>query len=302
MPPDNAILIPRVVSPAQAQLRLDPVTAALVTTSLVLLAGYLTTQAREPAGQAAYSTLPSAAIAKVSPAPTATPTLVPSPTPSPAPTNTPAVAAADAASAAELAWPTPDPLSKGGSLAFSLRQAGNTDLYAVTVGRSSPIQLTTHPAEDRDPAWSPDGRRLAFSSQRNGNWDLYVLDLPAGKLTRLTDDPAFDGAPAWSPDGRWLVFETYRNLNLDLYIVAADGESAPIRLTENEAADFSPSWSPGGRHIAFTSRRSGNNDIWVIPATGGDFSPLTFSHFRSTEISQAIRTLPSGQHGFSASI
>lgn len=162
-------------------------------------------------------------------------------------------------------WPTPDPLDGGGSVAFTLRQNGQSDIYALSIGQSQPVRLTNHPADDRDPAWSPDGSELAFASRRDGNWEIYVLNMIDGQLRRLTEDMAFDAGPSWSPDGQWLVFESYRAENLDLYIVSSDGSQGPIRLTEDPTPDFSPVWSPEGRHIAFTSWRSGNKDIFVMP-------------------------------------
>jgi TolB protein len=145
-----------------------------------------------------------------------------------------------------------------------MRKNGNSDIYVLMVGVEEPIRLTSHQAEDRDPAWSPDGRYLAFSSRRVGNWEIYVLDLLSGDLSRLTNDLAYDGAPSWSPDGLWLVYESYQDENLDLYLIQSDGSGSPTRLTEHPAQDFSPTWSPRGRHIAFTSWRSGNKDIYIM--------------------------------------
>jgi hypothetical protein len=97
-------------------------------------------------------------------------------------------------------WPTPDYLGTGGSVAFTLRQNGNSDIYVLSVGRPEAIRFTNHPADDRDPAFSPDGRKLAFASHRDGNWEIYVLEVPTGTLIRVTNDVAFDGGPSWSPN------------------------------------------------------------------------------------------------------
>ncbi len=187
------------------------------------------------------------------PLPTATPTLTPSPTP----TATPATIYL-------TPLPTPNPLLGGGSIAFVMNKEGNRDIYVLSIGRDEPVRLTDSPAEDRDPAWRPDGREIAFASRRDGNWELYVLDLPTGDLFRITDNPGFDGNPAWSPDGQWLVYEAYRENNLDIYIIKRDGSEGPIRLTRDPAPDYAPVWSPDGRHIAFTSLRSGNQDIFLV--------------------------------------
>lgn len=161
-------------------------------------------------------------------------------------------------------WPTPDPLNEGGTLAFAMRQNGNNDIYLLPIGQAEPVRLTYHPADDREPIWSPDGRELAFTSHRDGNWEIYIFNLPAGQLRRLTHDLAYDGRPSWSPDGQWIVYESYQNSNLDIYIVKADLSEGPYRITKNPALDFAPAWAPSGRHIAYTSWRSGNKDIFLM--------------------------------------
>ncbi len=158
----------------------------------------------------------------------------------------------------------PDPLRVGGSIAYTLRVNGQDDIYALSIGQGSPIQLTNHAADDRDPAWSPDGIRLAFASRRDGNWELYALDVNTGETVRLTDAPDFQGAPSWSPDGQWIAYESYQEQNLDIYILKVDGSEGPYRLTYDPNPDYEPAWSPGGRHIAFTSLRDGNQEIYVL--------------------------------------
>ncbi len=162
------------------------------------------------------------------------------------------------------ATPVPDPLLVGGSIAYTMRSEGQSDIYAVVVGEGSPIQLTSDPADDRDPAWGPDGVHLAFASRRDGDWDIYVLDTTDGAITQLTNDPDFQGAPAWSPDGLWIVYESYKDQNLDIYILKVDGTEGPYRLTFDPSPDFEPAWSPDNRNIAYTSWRTGNQEIFVI--------------------------------------
>lgn len=161
------------------------------------------------------------------------------------------------------ATPVPAVLQVRGSIAYVAREDGQQDIWVVDVGNISPIRLTNDPADERDPAWSPDGQRLAYASRKDGNWELYILDLLSEETSRLTYDLSFQANPAWSPDGNFLVYESYQGNNLDLYIMRVDGSEPPIRLTENSAPDFSPVWSPDGRRIAFTSWRDGNQDIYI---------------------------------------
>lgn len=251
-PPQKAIQIPAAAHPSgpSVQRRVTRLATTALAIGLVVAASFFTAQQAPRMGRAGADSESNYQLSSskftdstpTRPRPTPTPTPIASPTP----------------------WPTPDPLNSGGSVAFTLRQNGNSDIYALSIGQSQPVRLTNHPADDRNPAWSPDGRQLAFASRRDGNWEIYVLNLPDGRLRRLTRDTAFDGGPSWSPDGRWLVFESYRANNLDLYLISADGEQGPIRLTQHKAPDFSPVWSPDGRHVAFTSWRSGNKDIFIM--------------------------------------
>lgn len=249
-PPKTAVIAPSIPRQSPPNARLARFATAFASIAIVLILSLVAWQERQPDPVSAGEdgpTLPRVVIATPSPPPmTATPT----PRPTIDVRLTP--------------WPTPDPLQTGGSIAFTWHREGNSDIYILPVGQAEPVRLTHHPAEDRDPAWSPNGRQLAFSSHRDGNWEIYVYDLDDNRLRRVTNHPGYDGAPSWSPDGQWLVYEAYRNDNLDVYIIKADGSEGPYRLTEHPAPDYAPVWSPGGRHIAFSSWRTGNPDIFTL--------------------------------------
>jgi TolB protein len=178
------------------------------------------------------------------------------------------------------ATPLPAVLQVRGSLAYVVRESGQTDIWAVPVGTRTPIRLTNSPADERDPAWSPDGRQLAYASRQDGNWDIYIYDLASNTTTRMTYDLGFQAAPAWSPDGRWLVYENYVGGNLDIYVMPVEGGGVPQRLPGNsDAPDFSPAWSPLGRQIAFVSWRDGNQDIYVFSLDDQSVTNVTSTPF-----------------------
>ena len=109
------------------------------------------------------------------------------------------------------------------------------------------INLTNHPAEDRSPAWSPDGRQIAFNSNRDGNTEIYVMNADGTNPINLTNHPAEDRGPAWSPDGMQIAFSTDRDRNDDgtknaeIYVMNTDGTNL-INLTNHPAVDRGPSW------------------------------------------------------------
>lgn len=184
-------------------------------------------------------------------------------TPTPAPTSAPAGPVE-----------TPTPVGSGGTLAFTMRHNGNSDIYLLSQTNGELLRLTFDPDDDRDPAWSPDGRYLAFASKRGRSWDLYTMDMASGTILRVTHDPCFEGAPTWSSDGRWLAYESYDDGNLDIHILNIDsGESH--KVTHDTAPDYSPAWSPDGRYIAFVSYRNHNKDLFVLSLDDGTVTNLT---------------------------
>jgi len=169
---------------------------------------------------------------------------------------------------------TPTPVGSGGTLAFTMRHNGNSDIYVLSQNTGNLLRLTFDPGEDRDPAWSPDGQHLALASHRNGSWDLYLIEMNAGAVIRLTHSAAYKAAPTWSPDGKWLAYEAYVDGNLDIYILNVEN-SASQRLTTDPAPEYSPAWSPDGRHIAFTAYRHANKDLYVISLDDGTVVTMT---------------------------
>jgi len=158
--------------------------------------------------------------------------------------------------------PTPTPFGSGGAIAFTLRRNGNADIYALNQADRQLVRLTYDPAEDRDPAWSPDGNYVAFASNRAHNWDIYLLDLVSGALIRLTHHPAFDANPSWSPDGNWIAFESYRHGNLDIYVMSTTGQQVR-RITIDPAPNYGPAWSPDSQALVYTTFDDGNKDVNV---------------------------------------
>ncbi len=98
--------------------------------------------------------------------------------------------------------------SDGRWLAFDSYRSGNQDIYRLALPDGEPVQLTSHPADDFYPSWSPDGQEIAFYSFREGSRDLYLMDADGGLLRRLSYDPTVERYPDWSPEGILVVFQS----------------------------------------------------------------------------------------------
>jgi Tol biopolymer transport system component len=99
----------------------------------------------------------------------------------------------------------------GRVLAFASSRADNPsslsaggDLFLLDVASSSVTWMTRGPADDAEPAFTPDGRRIAFSSTGRGARasDLYALTLKTDRIRRLTHFAGEEADPAWRPRAR----------------------------------------------------------------------------------------------------
>ena len=101
-------------------------------------------------------------------------------------------------------------LMENSRIAFVTDRDGNDEIYLMRVDGSELVNLTNSPANDVDPAWSPDGEKIAFASDRDGDFDIYVIRRDGSDLTQLTFGEADDLHPSWSPDGERMLFATDR--------------------------------------------------------------------------------------------
>ncbi|MGB6134529.1 MAG: DPP IV N-terminal domain-containing protein [Acidobacteriaceae bacterium] len=163
--------------------------------------------------------------------------------------------------------------------------ADNKDIYVKILGTSTPLRLTTDPAEDVGPAWSPDGRYIAFtrlSSAGNGIYIVPAIGGPERRLYTLTDPTSWEYAGlTWTNDGKHLIFPD--RLSSDgpsaLFSLSID-TLARTRLTSPPASwdgDWTPVMSPDGTKIAFIRSPEGSvRDVYVMDASGGAPRRLTF--------------------------
>jgi len=168
-------------------------------------------------------------------------------------------------------------------LAFVSTADGNPELYVITSNGTGSTRLTTHPASDIDPTWSPDGTKIAFQSDRDGSAEIYVMNSDGTNPVRLTAAAGGNFRPVWSPDGTRVAFTSKRDGNGEIYVTNADGTGGRINLTNHTADDGDAAWSSDGTKIAFQSNRDGYPAIYVMNQDGSGVSKLTNPEYGDSE-------------------
>lgn len=160
-------------------------------------------------------------------------------------------------------------------------QGGNPDVYVKLLGTETPLRLTTHPAEEVSPIWSPDGLSIAFMRITKSGAGIYQVpalggperELLAGFWSDWTTIPS--GRLSWSPDGQFIAFagtDKAAHSDLHLYLLSLNG-LAKRELTATDEDDRCPVFSPDGQTLAFIR---GWDEIYLLPVRGGEARRLTF--------------------------
>ena len=150
------------------------------------------------------------------------------------------------------------------------------DLWIVSP-RGEWTRVTSGPAWDREPAWTPDGSTIVFSSDRSGNFSLWRVRVGPtganGEAERVTNSPLPDGQPVVTHDGQ-IIFVRGRLGAAELWEHQSNGSEA--RVTKDRVAEQWPAISSDGLRLAYVSIADGTRKLHVrVLDSGRDTVVLT---------------------------
>jgi Tol biopolymer transport system component len=182
-------------------------------------------------------------------------------------------------------WPSFAP--DGNHVAFSWTgpKQDNQDIYVQQIGVGSPLQLTTDPASDYSPVWSPDGRWIAFLRQHPepGRHELRLIP-PLGGTGRMLMDIRPRGflrsvTLAWCPNSSCLVVTDASSADPKkpdvLFVISIEsGEKRQLTTPSGPIlADTDPAVSPDGRWLVFRRDVAPFSGRLQLLALGDGLSP-----------------------------
>jgi len=157
----------------------------------------------------------------------------------------------------------------GSQLAFTwVGESGdNLDIYVQKIDGTGRVRLTTDPAPEQFPAWSPVGGTIAFVR----NADLVSIPAVGGPERRITT--AGGNGISWSPDARRIAFSDQVRPDgpRAIFLVSVDaGERRRLTLPPSAGQDDDwPAFSPDGQSVAFVRRATTATDIYRVSTSGG---------------------------------
>jgi eukaryotic-like serine/threonine-protein kinase len=155
----------------------------------------------------------------------------------------------------------------GRLVAVETAENNHVDVWIYDVERGARVRLTSHPATEILPVWSPDGKEVAYGSYRAGNTDIFIrrADAVADEMPVATA-PQNERVSDWSRDGQRILYSVLAaKTGDDLWFLRrnAAGKWEPHAFLQSAATERCPKLSPNGRFVAYLSDESGRDELYV---------------------------------------
>jgi dipeptidyl aminopeptidase/acylaminoacyl peptidase len=160
----------------------------------------------------------------------------------------------------------------------------NTDLFVIPIdGVGEPRRITTNPAADQSPQYSPDGQFLAWRSQQrpgyeSDRWRLLVMDRSSGNVNVLTDllDRSVNSF-TFSPDGRQIFFTAVDRGRQSIRVMPVTGGAIQVAISGDNFLD-DMQLTHDGKTMVFT-RQSGSQPVGIARGSSSGGAPTDLTHF-----------------------
>jgi dipeptidyl aminopeptidase/acylaminoacyl peptidase len=168
-------------------------------------------------------------------------------------------------------------------------------IWVVDARSGASHQLTDHKVfDEKEPAYSPDGKWLAFLSNHSEDpdrnferTDLFVMPSQGGTQRKINSPIGDKLTLSFSPDGKWLAYigqegehQDYKNWGL--WVVPVSGDQPARNLTAAYDLDLSPTlindlgepvikppvWSRDGKTLFFLCARQGASQLLTVSLDG----------------------------------
>jgi hypothetical protein len=146
---------------------------------------------------------------------------------------------------------------------------GKGDIWTYDVARATLTRLTTDPAKDQLPVWTPDSRKIVFRSNRGGEtaalyWQNADGSGPAERLASFPPPVDLAIPEGFTPDGAKLLLSRLIDDNLGTAMISIGGDGKLETLIDSGVWEGIPAVSPDGNWIAYHAMAMGANQFDVF--------------------------------------
>lgn len=138
----------------------------------------------------------------------------------------------------------------GSSMLFSWKG----DIWTASSTGGQAQRLTTHPARDFSPRYTPDGKSICFGSNREGSYQVFIKPVTGGNARQITHHTEGSFLEDIAPDSQSVLVRGVRDFAgrkpYRFYRVAVDGKT-PEKLIFDAYAE-NGKFSADGKSIMFT--------------------------------------------------
>jgi eukaryotic-like serine/threonine-protein kinase len=172
------------------------------------------------------------------------------------------------------------------AFAWDGEKQNKSDIYVKQIGVEPPFRLTSDPAMNYSPAWSPDGGFIAFLRELSHEQTDIVIVPQRGGSERILSEikgsmrQALLYGPylSWTPDSKWIVCPAPKSGErvwaLHLFSTETGEQIELTNPPNSEVGDVAPAVSPDGRTLIFSrvSPDFYNLSLWMLHL-GADYKP-----------------------------
>jgi Tol biopolymer transport system component len=161
----------------------------------------------------------------------------------------------------------------GHSIAFSVRQHGQTFLYLMQADGTSARVVTDSVDLQGDLAWAPDSQSITSAADDHGVPHLFRVPLDGRPPLLFVGEYAFD--PVWAPDGRFVVYSGPDiGTTFSVKAVTPDAAAYPLNMTLTRGARHL-TFLDGGRALVFLRGEIQHKNLWLVNLETGAERQLT---------------------------
>jgi len=198
-------------------------------------------------------------------------------------------------------WDTPDYhwSPDGEWIAYSVEDMNaNAEVWVISAAGGTPYNVSRHPDFDRNPRWSPDGRRLVWLSRRHADshdvWGVWLTSAdhqrtPAEwlKVWKDTDEKKDDKSEEAVKDQEAPAPPTV--------VIEFDRLWERVEsITDLKGNEGAALVAPDGKRIVFTAEHEGERDLYSVRWDGDKLERLT----TDGQEPQSVQLLSSGETVF----